>query len=158
MSDVAPVVLADEATRAEIIAVEERRQQALLDIDLVTLADLYDDSLIHTHAPGLTHTKDQLLEHVASRAPYKGATRGELTIRLIGDVAIMTGRLTNRLGSPDGSERTVAGQVIQVLRRCEDGKWRFVSFQMTPDGEHVWKQTEAEKAGLDKIAQEEGQA
>lgn len=158
MSDVAAVVLADEATRAEIIAVEERRQQALLDIDLAVLADLYDDSLIHTHAPGLTHTKDQLLEHVASRAPYKGATRGELTIRLIGDVAIMTGRLTNRLGSPDGSERTVAGQVIQVLRRCEDGKWRFVSFQMTPDGEHVWKPTEAEKAGLDKIAQEEGQA
>ncbi|MFJ4152759.1 nuclear transport factor 2 family protein [Streptomyces galbus] len=153
----APVVLADEATRAAILEVEERRQRALLEIDLDTLRDLYDDSLIHTHAPGLTHTKAQLLEHVATRAPYKGATRGELTIRVIGDVAIMTGRLTNRLGSPDGSERTVAGQVIQVLRRCEDGAWRFVSFQMTPDGEHVWTPTAEEKAGLDKIAQEEQQ-
>jgi ketosteroid isomerase-like protein len=155
--DAAPVVLADDETRAAILEVEARRQQALLDVDLETLADLYDDALIHTHAPGLTHTKAQLLEHVGSRAPYKGATRGELTIRVIGDVAIMTGRLVNRLGSPDGSERIVAGQVIQVLRRCEDGAWRFVSFQMTPDGEHVWKPTAEEQAGLDKIAQEEGE-
>ncbi|MDQ1034493.1 ketosteroid isomerase-like protein [Streptomyces sp. V3I8] len=153
----APVVLADEATRAAILEVEESRQRALLEVDLHTLGDLYDDSLIHTHAPGLTHTKAQLLEHIATRAPYKGAARGELTIRVIGDVAVMTGRLTNRLGSPDGSERTVAGQVIQVLRRCEDGAWRFVSFQMTPDGEHVWAPTAEERTGLDTIAQEEQQ-
>ncbi|MFB6898323.1 nuclear transport factor 2 family protein [Streptomyces hydrogenans] len=154
---VAPVILADEATRAAILEVEERRQRALREVDLATLRDLYDDSLIHTHAPGLTHTKAQLLEHVGTRAPYKDAARGELTIRLIGDVAIMTGRLVNRLGSPDGSERTVSGQVIQVLRRCEDDAWRFVSFQMTPDGEHVWTPTAEEKAGLDRIAQEEQQ-
>ncbi|WUS95235.1 nuclear transport factor 2 family protein [Streptomyces sp. NBC_00708] len=151
----APVLPADEATRTAILEVERRRQQALLDVDLDTLRDVYDDSLVHTHAPGLTHTKEQLLRHVATRAPYKGATRGELTIRLIGDVAIMTGRLINRLGSPDGSERTVAGQVIQVLRRCEDGAWRFVSFQMTPDGEHVWTPTDEEKAGLETIAEQE---
>ncbi|WLQ31948.1 nuclear transport factor 2 family protein [Streptomyces castrisilvae] len=154
---VAPVVLADAATSAAILDVEERRRRALLEVDLDTLRDLYDDSLIHTHAPGLTHTKAQLLEHIATRAPYRGATRGELTIRVIGGVAIMTGRLINRLGSPDGSERTVAGQVIQVLRQCEDGAWRFVSFQMTPDGEHVWAPTAEEKAGLDRIAQEEQQ-
>jgi len=155
--DVASVQLADEATRAAILEVEDRRQKALLDVDLDTLAGLHDDSLIHTHAPGLTHTKAQLLEHVATRAPYKGSTRGELTIRVVGDVAIMTGRLTNRLGSPDGSERTVAGQVIQVLRRCPDGAWRFLSFQMTPDGEHVWTPTASERAGLDQIAQEKGE-
>jgi len=145
---VAPVVYADEETRAEILAVEERRQRALLDVDVAVLDDLFDETLVYTHTPGLTHDKAQLLEHVATRAPYKGATRGELTIRVIGDVAIMTGRLVNRLGSPDGSERTVAGQVIQVLRRCEDGGWRFVSFQMTPDGEHVWTATDAEREQL----------
>jgi ketosteroid isomerase-like protein len=153
--ETAPIVLADEATRAAILEVEQRRQQALLDVDLATLQDLYDDTLIHTHAPGVTHTKAQLLEHVATRAPYKGATRGELTIRVIGDAAIMTGRLINRLGSPDGTERTVAGQVIQVLRRCDDGAWRFVSFQMTPDGQPVWAPTAAEKADLNKITQGE---
>jgi len=154
MSDVDPVLVADEATRAELLAVEERRQQALLAVDVEALADLYDDSLVHTHAPGLTHDKAQLLEHVATRQAYRGMSRGELTIRLVGDVAIMTGRLVNRLGSPDGSERVVGGQVIQVLRRCADGNWRFLSFQMTPDGEHVWAPTDAEAASLAEREQE----
>ena len=148
------VVVADDATRAEVLAVEERRKQALLAVDLPALADLYDDTLVHTHAPGLTHDKTQLLEHVATRQAYKDMTRGELTIRLVGEVAIMTGRLVNRLGSPDGTERVVSGQVIQVLRRCEDGQWRFLSFQMTPDGEHVRAPTAAEAASL--AAREQG--
>ena len=85
--------------------------------------------------------------------------RGDLLIRVIGEVAIITGRLINRLRGPDGGERVLAGQVIQVLRRCEDGRWRFVSFQMTPDGEHVWQPTAAEQESLDAIAREqEGQA
>jgi ketosteroid isomerase-like protein len=143
-----PVVLADDETRAELLAVEERRQKALLAVEIEILDDLYDASLVHTHAPGLTHDKAQLLEHVATRQAYLGISRGPLTIRLIGDVAVMTGRIVNRLASPDGTERIAAGQVIQVLRRCEDGAWRFVSFQMTPDGEPVWPPTEAEKASL----------
>jgi ketosteroid isomerase-like protein len=129
----------DDITRRQILAVEEARQRALLDVDVDTLESLYDESLVHIHAPGVTHSKDQLLEHVATRQAYIDMTRGELTIRLVGDdVAIMTGRLINRLGSEDGSERVVGGMVTQVLRRCEDGEWRFVSFQMTPDGVQAW--------------------
>ncbi|GAA1915574.1 hypothetical protein GCM10009775_05110 [Microbacterium aoyamense] len=128
----------DPTTRDEILAVEELRQRALLEVDLDTLDSLYDESLVHIHAPGVTHTKTQLLEHVATRQAYLDMSRGELTIRLIGDVAIMTGRLTNRLGSEDGSERVVGGMVTQVLRRGEDGQWRFISFQMTPDGTQAW--------------------
>jgi hypothetical protein len=141
-----PVVMADEATRAEILLVERRRCQALLDADVETLDDLFDETLVHTHAPAITHTKAQLLEHVATRQAYKDIRRGELTVRLIGDVAIVTGRITNRLGSEDESERVLGGQVIQVLRRCEDDRWRFVSFQMTPDGETAWTPTAAEAA------------
>lgn len=128
----------DAATRNEILAVEERRQRALLDVDLDTLDSLYDESLVHIHAPGVAHTKAQLLEHVATRQAYLDMSRGELQIRLVGDVAIMTGRLTNRLGSEDGTERVVQGMVTQVLRRGDDGRWRFVSFQMTPDGTQAW--------------------
>jgi ketosteroid isomerase-like protein len=137
---------ADDTVRAEILALEERRRQALVAGDIVTLEDMYDDSLVHTHAPGLTHDKTQLLEHVVTRHAYRDMTRGPLTIRLVGDVAIVTGRITNLLSSPDGSERIVAGPAIQVLRRCEDGKWRYLSFQMTPDGEHIWPLTDSERA------------
>lgn len=137
-SDASGTTEPDQATRDEILGVEERRQRALLDVDLTTLDGLYDESLVHIHAPGVTHTKAQLLEHIATRQAYLDMRRGELTIRLVGDVAIMTGRLTNRLGSEDGSERVVGGMVTQVLRRGEDGAWRFLSFQMTPDGTQAW--------------------
>ena len=128
----------DPATRAELLAVEARRREALLAVDIPALDELYDDSLVHIHAPGLVHTKAQLLEHVAVRQAYLDMTRGELNIRLVGDVAIMTGRLVNRLRGPDGEERLLGGPVTQVLRRDTNGRWRFLSFQMTPDGEQVW--------------------
>lgn len=130
---------ADDAERAAILEVEARRQQALLDVDAETLGALMDDALVHIHAPGVVQTKPQLLEHLVTRAAYRGMQRDDPRIRMVGDdVAVVTGRLTNRLGSPDGTERIVAGPVTQVLARDADGAWRFVSFQMTPDGEQVW--------------------
>lgn len=130
---------ADASERTAILAVEAQRQQALLDVDSEALASVLDDGLVHIHAPGVVQNKAQLLEHLVTRAAYRGMEREEPRIRMIGtDLAIMTGRLTNRLGSPDGSERVVAGPVTQVLGRGADGAWRFVSFQMTPDGEQVW--------------------
>lgn len=137
---------ADAAERAELLDVEERRRTALLDVDLDALADLYDDALVHIHAPGLSHTKEQLLEHVSTRQAYIDMERGDLVMRLIGEIAVVTGPLINRLRNPDGSERTVAGEVTQVLRRCDDGAWRFISFQMSPYGEQVWPDLPSEKS------------
>ncbi|MFG2821514.1 nuclear transport factor 2 family protein [Kitasatospora sp. NPDC048365] len=142
------VAYADDTVRAEILAVEERRRAALLAVDVPALDELFDATIVHTHAPGVTHDKAQLLEHVATRKAYLDIARGPLTIRLVGEVAIVTGRIRNRLDSPDGTERVLQGQVVQVLRRCEDGAWRYLSFQMTPDGEHVWPATDAEKASI----------
>lgn len=140
------VELADEATRAEILAVEERRRQALLAVDVATLDEIFDDDLIHIHAPGLTHTKAMLLEHVATRQAYLDMRRGELLIRVVGDVAVMTGELVNRLATKEGGERQVAGVVTQVLRRGDDGAWRFLSFQYTPYTEEAWGKLPSEQA------------
>lgn len=137
---------ADDAIRAEIFAVEARRRDALMTGDLAALDDLYDESLVHIHAPGLTHTKAQLMEHVATNQAYLDMHRGELTIRVVGDVAVVTGRLENRLRTKEGGERTLGGPVTQVLRRCDDGAWRFISFQMTPDGEREWPALASEVA------------
>lgn len=128
----------DPRETAELDAVEQRRRQALIDVDLDTLDELFDDTLLHVHAPGVVHTKAQLLEHTATRRAYLGITRGDLDIRLIGDVAIVIGPITNRLRTADGGERTLAGVATQVLHRAEGGGWRFVAFQMTPYGEQAW--------------------
>ncbi len=133
-----PVQWPDDQVTAELYAVERRRQKALIDVDLDTLDELFDDTLVHIHAPGLTHNKAQVLEHTATRRAYLDITRGDLVIRLVGDVAVITGPITNRLRTADGGERTLAGVATQVLRRDQSGGWRFLSFQMTPYGEQAW--------------------
>ncbi|MFF2454588.1 nuclear transport factor 2 family protein [Isoptericola sp. NPDC058082] len=132
------VTVADAASRAEILALEERRRDALVAGDVDALDAMFDDALVHVHAPGLVHTKAQLLEHVATRRAYVDVVRDDLLVRLVGDVGVVTGRIVNHMRGPDGAPRVLAGVVTQVVVRGDDGAWRFVSFQMTPDGEQVW--------------------
>lgn len=132
------VTRADAELTALVLDLENRRHQALIAVDIAALDEMFDEDLVHIHAPGLTHNKAQLLEHVDKRRPYLETRRGELTMRLIGDVLIVTGPLTNRLRAPEGGERTIGGVVTQVLRRVDKRTWRFLSFQMTPTGEHDW--------------------
>lgn len=143
------VATADARTRGELLALEERRQNALIDGDLATLDEIFDDALVHIHAPGLVHTKALLLEHVGTRRAYLDIVRGELSIRVIGDVAIMVGPITNMLRNPDGSMREQRGQVTQVARRGDDGAWRFVNFQLTPIGEEIWGKLPSEQDAAD---------
>lgn len=137
---------ADPATVEALQLVERRRQQALIDGDLETLEALFDDSLVHIHAPGVTMNKAQLLEHTAGRRAYLEITRGELLHRIVGEVAVVTGPLTNRLRTAEGGERTLQGVVTQVLRRGPDGTWRYLSFQMTPYGEQAWPALPSQQA------------
>ncbi|WP_156760835.1 nuclear transport factor 2 family protein [Microbacterium karelineae] len=143
-----------DETRAEIMRVEERRQRALIAGDLPALDDLFDDTLLHVHAPGLIHRKAQLLEHVATRQAYLEITRGELDIRVADGIAIVTGAIVNRMRAPGGGERTLEGVATQVLAHGERG-WRFVSFQMTPSGEEVWPALPSEAAHDDAPAAQE---
>ena len=150
MSDARTDAAAPAALREEVLAVESRRQQALIDVDLATLDALFEPSLVHIHAPGLVHSKAQLLEHTATRRAYLEITRGELNVRVFGaagDVAVITGPITNRLRTTEGGERTLAGVATQVLHRGGDGQWRFVSFQMAPYGEQAWGALPSEQVG-----------
>jgi uncharacterized protein (TIGR02246 family) len=134
-----------DSEQAEILAVEKRRQDALIAGDLDALDAIFEDSLIHIHAPGLVHTKALLLEHVAVRHAYIEITRQDLLVRVFGDTAVMTGGIVNRMHAPGGGERTIDGVVTQVLHRGDDGQWRFVSFQMTPYGEQAWGKLPSEQ-------------
>lgn len=139
------VEAASPGLAAELLAVERERQRALVDGDLCTLREIFDDSIVHVHAPGVVQGKAELLEHVEVRRPYLEITRGELLLRIVGDVAIITGPLTNRMRAPGGGERTLSGPVTQVLHRGEDSAWRFISFHMTPFGEKAWGDLPSER-------------
>jgi hypothetical protein len=115
-----------------ILNVENRRRVALVSVDLDELDRLFAEDLIHVHSTGLVHTKFELLRHIEKKRAFLAIDRGELQVRLAGDVAVVTGTMTNRMRAKDGNgEILLHGFVTQVLRRFELG-WRFISFQLTP--------------------------
>ncbi|CAG9271625.1 nuclear transport factor 2 family protein [Paraburkholderia unamae] len=123
---------ADEAQdRAAILALEQRRQAALVAVDLDALDELFADDLVHVHSTGLVHDKAALLRHIERKRGFIAIERGPLALRVDGDIAVMTGPLTNRMRAPHGEgEIAMHAFVTQVLRR-RSGRWQFTNFHLT---------------------------
>jgi ketosteroid isomerase-like protein len=114
-----------------ILDADNRRRAALVAVDMEELDRLFAEDLIHVHSTGLAHTKAELLRHIDQKRAFLAIDRGPLQIRIEGDIAVMTGLMTNRMRAKDGNgEILLQGFVTQVLRRSADG-WRFISFQLT---------------------------
>ena len=113
-----------------VIALERRRAEAIGAGDFDALKDCLADHYLHVFGNGRTCGREAYVKTVTDtpRAPE----RGELTVRLYGDVAVLTGDLLNRIKPPDAPERVIDAFVTQVAARQADGRWRFVSFQITP--------------------------
>lgn len=120
-----------EADKNAILALEKRRCQALSDADIAALDGMFGDALVHIHATGLVQNKREFLEGLAQKQPFIRVERGPLNIRVLGDVAIMDGPMTNTVRRADQPEPvTVQAYATQVLAR-EGQEWRYVAFQAT---------------------------
>jgi ketosteroid isomerase-like protein len=128
---VSAAIRAGGAVVAELMAVEDRRRRAVVAVDLAELDAIFADDLVHIHSTGLMHDKPALLAHVDRKRGFLAVERGQLDVRVYGDIAVMVGPVRNRMRTPDGGETVLAGVVTQVLRRGTDG-WRFIHFQLTP--------------------------
>jgi hypothetical protein len=118
-----------------IVDLEKRRQSALIAVDLDALDAMFADDLVHVHSTGLVHDKTALLRHIEHKRGFIGIERGPLTLRIEGEIAVMTGPMSSRMRSADGTGETVMNSfVTQVLRRSANG-WRFISFQLTVNRE-----------------------
>ena len=115
--------------REDLELLEAERCRAISELDLGTLDRLLAPELTHTHVTGRTQGKAEYLAGLAGRP--RRTTRADLTIRLYGEVAIMTGSLLNEFPSPEGrtapSPPTSTLQATQVWVRSEEG-WRLAAF------------------------------
>jgi len=115
--------------RTEILAAEDKRIRALVDLDMPTLDSLFADDLVHIHSTGLVHDKPAILAHIERNRAFRNVERGELKLRLYGDVALLSGPIINHMES-EGRTFKLIGIVTQALRK-EQGRWRFIHFQFT---------------------------
>lgn len=137
-----------ELAKQQIIALEKKRCAAIDQRDFVALADVLADDYVHVYGGGTSSDKAGYIAQVkeAPRTP----TRGPLTVRVYGDLAVVTGDLLNRIQNPGQPERVLDTYVTQVAHK-ENGKWRFVSFQITQKPNQASPVTNAPAAGAAPI-------
>lgn len=113
---------------ADVLALEEKRLHAITTGQLDGFADLFTENFLQVHANGRIDDKAGNLAR-ENGTPRRIDPRNP-TVRILGDVAILTGEMTYRIG--EGAEE-VANHlyVTQVATKCSDGQWRFVSVQAT---------------------------
>jgi len=115
--------MTDQAAIAEIRAVEEDRSRALLAGDWAGLANLLAEDLVHFHANGVMDGKQSYIESVSTKLDFLNIERPSLSIRIHGDVAIVTGPLnqTVRIKGP-GTVVEMQGVATQTWIK-KSGRW-----------------------------------
>ena len=111
---------------ADLIALETERCRAISSLDMPVLEKILADDLTHTHITGHTEDKAAYLAGLYGR-PRK-TTRGDLSVRRYGDVAVMTGALINEFPGDGGKAATrLEIQALQVWVQS-GGTWQMVAF------------------------------
>src|SRR6478736_5675509 len=120
--------MTDKNTVAELIALEARRNQALTTNDMALLGAMLADDLTYVHASGKLDTKATLLASIGRDYSYLESERGELSVRVFGDTAVMTGPakfLLKVSSKPDPI--TVPCNVTQVWVK-QSGAWKLAAY------------------------------
>ena len=115
----------------EIRTLEDRRYAAMASNDLATLGELFADDLIYTHSSAAVDTKSSYLDALSSgRTRYREVTRHEETIRVYGDVALVSGHVGIEV-TVGGMDRSIEARFLAAWARTS-GVWRFVAWQSCP--------------------------
>ncbi|QFZ85099.1 DUF4440 domain-containing protein [Variovorax paradoxus] len=121
---------------AQLRELEGQRCVAMVAGDLPRLRQLLHRDLIHVHAKGQVDTHESYFASGGFKVNYTRLERGELTVRVLGDSALMTGRqLLEAVRKANGEHVRIESQVMQIWVR-EGGSWQQLAFQTTPS-EHT---------------------
>jgi ketosteroid isomerase-like protein len=84
-------------TEKKILALEDKRFDAMIARDLKALEAMLHSHLLYTHSSGVTDTKAIWLQSMQSRkTKYKSVNCTDRKVRVIGEVALVTGRAAIR--------------------------------------------------------------
>jgi ketosteroid isomerase-like protein len=112
-----------------LLDLEKRRCAAIAAADGATLASMLADDYVHIHMNGFEDDRKGHVEKVVKNP--RRTERGEIKVRIFGDVALLNGPATNHAKKPDGSDVVVHAAAQQVLVRRPQG-WIYVLTHMTP--------------------------
>jgi hypothetical protein len=119
--------MADE-TQA-VLDLEARRCAAIGSADFAALGEILADDYLHVFGTGPTTDKPGYIARI--KAGPRVPERSNLRVRFYGDTAVVTGDMVNNINMPGEPTRVVQAFCTQVAAK-KNGRWQFVSFQLTP--------------------------
>ncbi len=110
----------------EIIALENRRVEAMTKGDANALDEILADDLIYTHSTARIDTKASFIEAITSgRSNYRSVERKDVHVRQFGDSAVVTGHAKFHVG-----DNKFEARFIDVYAK-RNGSWQMVAWQST---------------------------
>ncbi len=110
----------------EIIALENRRVEAMIKGDVQALEEILADDLIYTHTTARIDTKASFIAAISSgRSNYQSVERKDVKVRQFGDSAVVTGHAKFHVG-----ENEFEARFIDVYAK-RNGTWQMVAWQST---------------------------
>lgn len=114
-----------------VLALEERRRQALLAVDLVTLQGLLAEDLVYVHSTGVRDCKDSYLAKISGgRLKYLELDFSDLQVQTLTQVAVLSGRM-QALVSKNGQSQHLTTLFMTIWACASDGVWRLHAHQGT---------------------------
>ena len=115
----------------EILGLEDKRFGAMIAGDFKGLEAMIHDQLLYTHSSGVTDTKASWLDSMKSgRTKYKTVSCSERKVRILGEVALITGRAAIE-AEINGQPRQLKLLFLNAWAKTPQG-WKFVAWQSTP--------------------------
>lgn len=141
--------------KKQVEALEEQWRTARLAGDVTTMDKMLSDDYIGISMTGQVSTKAQQLDRVRERRVV--LTRidlGEMQIKLVGAIAIVTSR-ADVTGTNDGVQIQGTYRYTRVYQRQPSGVWKITSFEATrvPSRDMHHHREDASSAGLPPTTQ-----
>ena len=111
----------------ELRALEERRREAIKQGDMKAIDQIYADDFSAIAGSGQVINKEQLMAVFKRNDPSIEFTTDEINVRVFGQTAIFTGRLTGR--APGGEVVSASRFTHFFVKRR--GRWQCVAGQST---------------------------
>ena len=118
----------NDSAEHELRALEQRRSDAMATADSNTLLQIFAEDFILVHGDGSVDDRAGAIES-ARRLPRRVAVPRDLTIRIFGDTALLTGPVT--LAIQFGAEERLVRVYIGQVARHDGERWRFIWSQVT---------------------------
>ncbi|MFC5947457.1 MFS transporter [Pseudonocardia lutea] len=121
-----------QKVKADILELEDRRYQAMVDNDTKALQELLSDELVYTHSNATRDTKHSYLDKVtAGFFVYHSVEHPVETLVVRDGLAVLTGQMRARVTN-NGVERQLDNACLAVWAK-EGEDWKFVAYQPTPN-------------------------